>query len=187
MWWEIYRSVWSILNLDDNLLTGSVPAEFLSFPVLDVLLLGDNDLSGNLSSAMINLPASLIHIGLGDNNFAETIPDLTAHPNLIAIGLGYNQLSGDLAAIIGNLPVGIEYLSLSGNGITETIPASIFGLSSLQQLFVVGNDLDGSLSLAISNLPLSIEIAYFGNQLLHRDSPLDSGRAYKSGGIKFVL
>ena len=68
------------------------------------------------------------------------------------LDLGYNGLRGSIPAAIGNL-TGLRYLNLRGNwGLSGPLPAELFGLSSLQQLYLASVGLAGPLPPEIGRL-----------------------------------
>ena len=68
------------------------------------------------------------------------------------LDLGFNGLRGSFPAAIGDL-TGLQYLNLNSNwGLSGPLPAEFFGLSSLQQLYLVTVGLAGPLPPEIGRL-----------------------------------
>ncbi len=108
------------INLDDNNLIGTIPADIGNFTNLQTLSLVLNDLSGS------------IPVEIGDLS------------NLQTLSLDWNDLSGNIPVEIGNLS-NLQYLSLMGNELDDSILAEIGDLSNLQHLDLGYNDLRASL------------------------------------------
>ncbi len=98
--------------LDENNLTGSLPAELGKLDSLTRLALNRNGLSGAIP------------------------PELGGLSNLSIIGLARNSLSGDLPTELGNLG-GLTRLSLHDNtGLTGALPDGFVNITGLQRLAV---------------------------------------------------
>ena len=115
------------LYLDENDLTGSIPAKLGDLSSLRNLWLSGNGLTGSIPKELGNL-SSLSTLFLYEN-------DLTG---LIPAGLG--QLSG------------LRGLRLSGNRLTDSIPAALGDLSSLTSLWLNDNaGLNGPLPVELAD------------------------------------
>ncbi|MEO6189088.1 MAG: hypothetical protein ABIO44_00715, partial [Saprospiraceae bacterium] len=115
------------LNLSNNGLKGTIPAEIGGLGSLSRLFLFTNNLSGQ------------IPISIG------SLTELTE------LNFEGNFLTGPIPSNIGNLNK-LTLLSLSNNALVSTIPNGIFNLVNLNRLEVNRNNLFGSISPAISNL-----------------------------------
>jgi hypothetical protein len=111
------------LDLANNMFTGTIPnTVHLTEPNLNVLLVGNNDLSGSIPSTLGSLNWNRLH--LDGNEFSGSIP-----PNLNSINL--------------------EELYLHNNQLTGTFPASPFvndygSQSKLREVTLYNNDLSGN-------------------------------------------
>ncbi|MCE2423099.1 MAG: hypothetical protein J4G03_07325 [Gemmatimonadetes bacterium] len=124
------------LNLGDNGLTGSIPAELGDLRSLTELHLSDNDLTGPI-------PAEL-----GD---LDSLTDLH---------LSDNDLTGPIPAELGDLD-SLTDLHLSDNYLTGPIPAYLGDLESLTDLRLHGNSgLRGPLPNALAGVPLNTFLWY---------------------------
>ena len=91
------------LDLSENQLSGTIPAEIGNLTSLTTLSISFNQLSGTIPVEIGNL-TSLEHLLLGSNQLSGTIPaELGNLTRLISLGLENNQLSGTIPAEIGNL------------------------------------------------------------------------------------
>jgi len=106
------------INLNQNNLVGTIPAEI-----------------GNLSA--------LIRLNMYSNKLSGSIPvEIGNLSELHQIWLFSNQLSGELPSEIGNLS-NLTHLGIGGNQLTGTIPSSYGNLSNLSFLTVKNNNLSG--------------------------------------------
>jgi Leucine-rich repeat (LRR) protein len=106
------------LNLEDNRLTGVIPAELGQLSALIELNLANNQLSGSIPAELGQL-AALTHLYLENN-----------------------QLSGSIPAELGQLGV-LTDLRLDDNRLSGSIPAELGQLGALTQLVLDGNQLSG--------------------------------------------
>ena len=115
-----------LLYLDDNELSGEIPAELGNLASLIRLDLDNNDLSGEIPVALSNL-TSLISLDLYNNDLSGEIPaELGNLARLNRLKLGENQLSGEIPAELGNL-ANLKFLYLHGNQLSGCVPKSLSG------------------------------------------------------------
>lgn len=107
------------LDLSNNKITG-LPSDFWSLGSLKSLKLSSNQISGSLSSNIVNF-GSLEVIDVSGNNF-----------------------SGEIPAAIGSLR-SLQVLKLDGNGFQQSIPPSIRSCQSLVLIDLSSNQLNGPL------------------------------------------
>jgi len=140
-----------LLYLHQNLLTGSIPVELGSLNSLTQLNLSDNQLSGNIPTELGNLPI-LTQLYLDQNLLAGSIPseigDLTT---LTKLYLSFNQLSGSIPTEIGNL-TNLTQIYLSDNRLSGSIPSQVGNLTDLTQIYLSGNRLSGVVPDSLLNL-----------------------------------
>jgi Leucine-rich repeat (LRR) protein len=178
----------SVLDLDSNNLTGSLPSSIGNLLNLKKLSLIGNHLSGAIPSSLGNL-VNLTFLDFGINQFTGTIPssigklvkltllDLGANQltgtipssfanliNLDSLYLPFNQLSGHIPSFIGNL-VKLTDLNLRHNQFTGSLPSSIGNLVKLQRLRLEFNQLSGSIPVTFGNLVNLHELNLSSNQL----------------------
>jgi Leucine-rich repeat (LRR) protein len=180
----------TLLDLDTNQFYGSVPEELCQAKALEVLQLKRNALTGSLPSCLTTSFPLLETMLLHDNDLSGTVPSEWALPSLISVTLSNNpKLGGSLPASLflqhsepnvqgstnspnnilhsvviegtsigGNMPTEmcaapqLVTLAFSGNELTGTLPNCIVSLQNLQMLRVSDNHLTGSLPEAINNM-----------------------------------
>ena len=84
------------ISVPGNRLAGELSGVFLKFPYLTVLNLNDNLLTGSLSALLAdaNLPASLVTLNLGKNRLEGNIPaSISKLTGLTNLDLSYNRLT----------------------------------------------------------------------------------------------
>ena len=105
------------LDLQDNQLSGEIPASLGTLDRLRVLSLKDNQLTGQ-------------------------IPDLASLQTLFFLELSGNQLSGEIPASLGSLDA-LRVLDLQDNDLTGEIPAELGTLTLLKTTRFANNALTG--------------------------------------------
>ena len=112
------------LILDNNQLTGEIPAELGNLTYLTELHLDNNQLTGEIPAELGNL-TYLERLWLGGNQLTGEIPaELGNLTNLKDLDLSNNQLTGEIPSALADLS-NLEVLLLSGNQLTGCIPASL--------------------------------------------------------------
>ncbi|KAK8358833.1 hypothetical protein V6Z12_A04G050300 [Gossypium hirsutum] len=155
-----------IINLSSNKLSGSLPNDLCQhLPKLERLYLSWNELSGNIPSSMGKC-SNLKSLSLSYNQFMGIIPrsigNLTALQELY---LGFNNLEGQIPEEIGNL-LGLELLNIQAiKGLTGKIPSSIAECYQLQNLSLVENQFSGLVPESIFNSTTLQEIDLYDNKL----------------------
>ena len=112
------------LELQENGLSGEVPAELGSLSNLQELHLTRNQLTGPIPSELGRL-VNLSILALGGNELTGEIPgELGNLTDLAHLRLDGNQLSGEIPAELGRL-ANLTLLYLSGNQLTGCVPYSL--------------------------------------------------------------
>ncbi len=154
----------SRIDLDENNLSGTIPASIADIDMLEWLSLHSNQLTGQIPSELGSLQ-NLENLWLFSNELSGPIPPELG--NLIALdhlALGINQLSGPIPSEIGNLTK-LSHLTLSHNQLTGTIPSEIWNLIALTDLRLASNQLNGSIPPEIENLIALTDLDLASNQL----------------------
>ncbi len=126
------------LHLDNNGLSGLIPAELSDLTDLTYLNLSNNTLSGRIPPELSDL-TDLTYLNLSNNTLSGRIPpelgDLTS---LQVLDLSSNDLSGRIPAELGDLP-DLQALYLAGNRLRGALPDSLLNLGTLT---LDGDDMD---------------------------------------------
>ena len=139
----------SYLDLDQNGLTGSIPAQLGTLTHLVGLNLGDNALSGPIPGELGN--TSLHIITLYRNNLSGPIPpQLGRLSDLSSLSLFENALSGPIPPELGN--TSLKRLYVGGNELSGSIPPELGQLENLTGLGVSDNELSGSIPPELGQL-----------------------------------
>ena len=144
------------LILQDNQLTGAIPAELGDLAGLQGLYLDRNQLTGGIPAELADL-ASLQWLLLNDNELTGGIPaQLGNLPSLRGLFLGGNQLTGGIPAQFGGLTNLAMLLVNDNSALTGALPPALSSLSALQQFRYDGTGLcvpaDASLRAWLNSL-----------------------------------
>ncbi|KAK6943289.1 Leucine-rich repeat-containing N-terminal, plant-type [Dillenia turbinata] len=132
-------------------LYGPIPANTIGkLEGLRIISLRSNRLSGNLPSDVLSLPM-LQYVFLQHNNLSGDIPS-TLSPQLTSLDLSFNSFMGDIPDTIQNL-THLTGLSLQNNSLSGTIPN--INLPGLKHFNVSNNDLNGSIPFFLQRFPSS--------------------------------
>ncbi len=145
--------------LDTNQLTGSIPA-LSALTSLTQLDLSDNQLRGSIPA--LSTLTSLGYLALNDNQLTGSIPALSALTRLTELYLADNQLTGplpDLSALTS-----LAHLDLGTNRLTGSIP-DLSALTSLTELYLSDNQLTGSIPPWLNSLTSLERLYLFNNRL----------------------
>ena len=113
----------------DNWLSDAPPGEWYGVTTNDdgrviALVLDDNNLSGEIPAELGSL-SNLTDLFLQDNLLSGEIPaELGSLSNLESLRLGGNSLSGEIPAELGSLS-NLEYLVLHSNELSGCVPSSL--------------------------------------------------------------
>jgi len=118
---------------------------------LSVLDLNSNNLTGSIPTDIGELQ-DCVYLNLSLNQLSGTIPNTIGNlQNLGFLNLRTNQLSGAIPMEIGNLQ-GITFLALNNNQLTGSIPPEMAGMQSLGLLYLNNNQLSGCYAPVLSAL-----------------------------------
>ncbi|XP_065014318.1 receptor kinase-like protein Xa21 isoform X2 [Musa acuminata AAA Group] len=152
------------IEIDDNHISGSIPAEIGNLVSLTLVRMNSNLFTGKIPATVGNL--SNLHImDLSRNCFTGEIPatlgDLT---RLIELRLHSNELQGPLPPSLGNCP--LKLLDLSFNQLNGTVPKEILSIPTLTRFLNVSyNSLAGSLIPQVGNMKNIGQFDISGNRL----------------------
>ena len=126
--------------------------------------LSNNNLAGTLPADLGTL-TNLTTLDLSENQLSGTIPDLSLLTVLSTLNLSENQLSGEIPAALGSLPQ-LQSLYLGGNQLTGAIPAELGSIPFLMTLHLDRNQLSGDFPAALGNIPFRmVSTRFAGNAL----------------------
>ena len=149
------------LGLDDNELSGEIPAELGSLSNLEYLILYSNELSGEIPAELGSL-SNLEYLILYSNELSGEIPaELGSLSNLEYLILYSNELSGEIPAELGSLS-NLAWLILDSNELSGEIPAELGSLSNLIGLSLGGNSLGGCVPSSLED-QLDFDASYLGD------------------------
>jgi len=146
-----------VLDLSDNKLSGTIPAEIGQLAYLENLDLRNNQLSGNIPPE-IGILTNLKHLNLSGNRELNgpIPPDLGNLSNLEELELanwesGGSLLSGEIPPELGNLK-NLRSLSISVSLLSGSFPVELCALPQLESLAIEKNRLSGQIPPEIGNL-----------------------------------
>ena len=149
------------LILTDNQLTGTIPIELSQLRELASLDLNENRLRGAIPPELANL-TPMVYLDLSDNRFSGAIPiELGALSQLRTLALSSNNLNGTIPPELGALS-SLVALYLNDNQLSGTIPPELGGLRTLDFLSLQNNELSGTIPDLLGNLD-SLRYSRFAN------------------------
>ncbi len=154
----------TLLNLNDNGLSGQIPAELGNLTQLQQLTFYNNQLSGAIPAELGNL-TQLQQLTFYNNQLSGAIPaELGNLTQLQQLRLDNNQLSGAIPAELGNLTQ-LQQLRLDNNQLSWAIPARLGNLTQLTHLWLDNNQLSGAIPARLGNLTQLQHLWLDNNQL----------------------
>ena len=161
------------LNLRRNPLNGQIPSELGNLSNLRTLRLYGTDLSGEIPRELANL-TNLERLWIFSNELSGTIPVwLQELTNLKILDLDDNNFTGEIPAELGNLAE-LEDLWLARNNLTGPIPPELGNLDDLQLLMLFDNSLSGPIPPELGNLE-QLEFLYLQDNELSGEIPPELG------------
>lgn len=145
----------SVLHLDRNNLSTSVPEFMAKFSNLTTLTLGNCFLQGTFPDAIFQVSTLQILDLSNNNHLSGTISKFPASSSIRTMVLSYTNFSGRLPDSIGNLRM-LSRIDLSNCNFTGLIPTTISNLTELVYLDFSFNSFIGS----IPPFSMSNKLAY---------------------------
>lgn len=131
----------SLLHLNSNRFSGTIPETFRDLSSLQELDLSNNQFSGSFPMIILYIP-NLVYLDIRFNCFSGAIPQDLFNKKLDAIFLNDNQFDGQLPENLGNSPASV--INLANNKFTGSIPFSFgFMRSRLKEILFLNNQLTG--------------------------------------------
>ncbi|XP_060667583.1 probable LRR receptor-like serine/threonine-protein kinase At1g07650 isoform X1 [Ziziphus jujuba] len=144
------------VNLGKNILSGSIPPEWVSMK-LEFLVLSVNNLSGPIPAYLGNI-TSLRALGLESNLFSGSVPPEFGNlVNLETLFLNANNLTGGLPVTFSNLTK-LRTLRISSNNFNGKIPDFFHKFKLLQALEMQASGLEGPIPSSLSALDKLTEL-----------------------------
>ncbi|KAM4080598.1 hypothetical protein ACJW30_11G029800 [Castanea mollissima] len=129
---------------------GVIPDELWTLTFLFNLNLGQNYLTGNLSSSIGNL-SRLQYLSFGINALSGTLPkELGNLTDLISLSFSTNNFTGSLPSELGNL-VKLEQIYFDSSGVSGEIPSTFAKLQNLKVMWASDTELTGRIPNFIRN------------------------------------
>ena len=147
----------TVLNLDENNVNGTLPAELGNLTKLKRLEFQLNQLSG------------------------EIPPELSSLSNLSFLSFNINRLSGEIPPELGRLSM-LEELVLSANDLSGEIPPELGRLSSIRRLYLNQNRLSGEIPPELGNLS-NLTLLGLGRNHLTGEIPPELGHLAQSPAV----
>ena len=158
-----------LFNLEDNQLSGSIPPEIGNMNSLRSIMLSNNRLSGGIPPELGNLK-SLADLYIKSNRLSGDIPhEFWNLKSLTDLTLGDNEFTGEIPSEIGDLKA-LKWVWLNNNLFTGEIPPEIGNLTALVSLRLEYNRLSGSVPPEIGNNTELYE--WFMNNISNLSGPL---------------
>ncbi|KAF3435980.1 hypothetical protein FNV43_RR23072 [Rhamnella rubrinervis] len=138
-----------VLDLSDNLLSGTMHDCWLQWRRLVILNLENNNLSGIIPSSLGSLRLQTLR--LRNNSLSGNLTSsLSRSSQLLVLDVGHNSLNGKIPTWIGE-NLGLKLLSLKSNEFYGSIPSNLCYLNSIQVLDLSLNNLSGVIPSCINN------------------------------------
>ncbi len=151
------------LILQDNGLTGNIPADLGRLSALEVLVLPQNQLTDEIPPELGEL-ARLVDLDLTANRLSGEIPpEIGRLSDLTQVLLSENRLAGELPADLASLAK-LVVLDLRDNEMTGEVPPELGELSRLEYLNLAENRLSGEIPATLGNLAALQELVLFKNR-----------------------
>lgn len=135
----------SVLLLDNNNISATVPDFFAGFSNLTVLSLSDCNLQGRFPEQIFQVRTLQI-LDLSRNSITGSVPEITHSGSFTKIVLSQTNFSGSLPESIGNL-VSLAIVDLSNCHFNGSIPSAMGNLTELRNLDFSWNNLTSTIPL----------------------------------------
>jgi hypothetical protein len=143
------------LSLDNNNLTGTLPATLNQLTALEVFAVEDNEIGGSIPS--LTGLTSLKFFEVSRNLLTGSIPPLTGLASIETFVASGNRLTGSIPSLSGLTT--LDYIELDQNQLTGSIP-SLTGLTALTGFSASENQLTGSIPTLAGLTQLRFVSAY---------------------------
>ena len=163
-----------VLALNDNELTGPIPAEMGNMAALKEVYLMRNQLSDSIPPELGKL-SNLEWMWIFNNKLTGPIPaELGNLARIVNLSLGTNELTGSIPPELGQLST-LKGLYLPRTSLSGSIPPELGNLSSLTTLWLFDSNLSGAIPPELGNLS-ALEDLNLGDNQLTGSIPPELGR-----------
>ena len=164
----------TILDLQNNQLSGTLSVSLANLNSLENLLLGFNEVTGIIPKELGDLP-NLCILLLQRNKLSGFIPkELGKLANLKALNLKENQLTDIIPKELSDL-MKLEVLVLNDNQLTGSIPVEFGITTSLKTIYLNDNELSGEIPSEFGEL-INLEVLELGDNQLSGIIPSEFGK-----------
>ncbi|KAK9116007.1 hypothetical protein Sjap_014954 [Stephania japonica] len=164
-----------VIDLEGNLITGSLPLGIGELRGLRVLNLGFNRVFGEIPVSLSNC-VGLEVLNLAGNQLNGSIPGFIGNfSKLRGLYLSLNHISGSVPGELGSSCRSLEHLDLSGNDLVGDIPRSLGNCSQLQSLQLYSNMLENSIPAELGKL-LNLRLLDVSRNSLSGPLPAELGK-----------
>ena len=172
------------LNLENNMLQGTIPSSISSLVNLTSLDLNTNALTGEIPPSLGAL-LELTYLSLHHNNLSGTLsPSLGSLSSLTVMDLSHNgTLSGPIPIAFCNL-ANLTILNLSNNALSGGIPKELGILTKLVRLDLNNNQLEGTIPNQLTSL-IQLEFLGLSSNILSGVIPFTAGASSKLRTLTF--
>ncbi|WP_189359967.1 T9SS type A sorting domain-containing protein [Algibacter mikhailovii] len=162
------------LNLNNNNLSGSIPAEIEGLTFLKTLYLYNNPLSGTIPSEIGNL-SNLEALNLSLNSLTGSIPsELGLLSNLKNLILNDTNLIGQIPETIGNLS-NLESLRLVRVPLSGALPSELMNCINLKDILISETNIEGAIPSEIGQLQNLTRLLIYQNTNMSGEIPEELG------------
>ncbi|PHT54312.1 hypothetical protein CQW23_08774 [Capsicum baccatum] len=175
-----------VLSISINNITGEIPKNIVCLSKLEEFYIGDNPIKGTIPISLANISTLQCVDSIGNCLEGSIPPELGKLSNLRRLIFGQNyNLIGQITEAIFNISsfgrTNFNFINLSG-----IIPATtVLNLPNLEQLILVGNQLEWEIPLFITNAS-KLETLELSSNILKGTIPTTLGNLRELHGLMYM-